>query len=65
MRPMRMLLLSLCAAVLFPGCAEEPQDTCAREIEAFCADRGGCTDLLRSLELKSCVLRAGEESQSS
>ena len=65
MRPMRTLLPGLCAAVLLLSCTESPQEVCVRRVETFCSDRGGCTELLRSLEMKSCAAREAVASQSS
>ncbi len=45
----------LVAALCFGACGEAPpQQTCDQLVDEICAERGGCTKLLRAVELKSC-----------
>ena len=46
----------LTAALCLGACGEAapPQQSCEQWVDEICDERGGCTKLLRAVELKSC-----------
>ncbi len=45
--------------LVLSGCEpESTEDACRRAADEFCANRGGCAELLHTLEVRRCVRRS-------
>ncbi len=62
MRTRSILTIGLLSAALGLGACSEtapPQQSCGQWVDEICDERGGCTKLLRAVELKSCQEKRG------
>jgi len=60
MRPIQSAALAvMLLAVLQTGCrSESAQDPCSRATDEYCAERGGCSEFLRAMEMRACAAKA-------
>jgi hypothetical protein len=60
MRPIQAAALAVLLLVgIQAGCqSETPQEICLRRTNDYCAERGGCSEFLRAMEMRGCVAEA-------
>ncbi len=60
MRPIQAAALAVLLLVgIQPGCqSETQQEVCARRTNDYCAERGGCSEFLRAIEMRACIAKA-------